>query len=51
MENKFFNQDELSQLELLDIKGGVNTELDTIQIECPNNVVGCACDISANEVE
>lgn len=45
MEEKLsFSIDEMSQLEALDIKGGLNA-VDAIQNQCPNNVAGCACDL------
>lgn len=42
--NESFSMEEMSQLEVLDIKGG-KYDADVIQNQCPNNVAGCACNI------
>lgn len=45
MEFNIFKQDEIEKLELVDIKGGHNSDLETTQNGCPNEVAGCACTI------
>lgn len=42
--NESFSMEEMSQLEVLDIKGG-KYDADVIQNQCPNNATGCACNI------
>ena len=44
--DNLFNQEELNELEMLEVKGGVNS-CDTIQNQCPNYVAGCGCSIIA----
>ncbi len=55
MEDKLsFSIDEMSQLEALDIKGGLNASdfaSDVIQNQCPNNVAGCACDLTPDKLQ
>lgn len=39
-----FSASELTVLEALEVRGG-QSELQTIQNQCPNNVTGCACTV------
>ncbi len=46
--DNLFDKEELNELEMLEVKGGTASP-DTIQNQCTNTVVGCACTIVIDE--
>lgn len=48
LKENMFNMDELNELEMLEVKGGIDAQ-DVIQNQCVNQVAGCACSITIPE--